>query len=76
MAGCRDTEGKPGGEAKDKRDEENKRLEADGGDAQDRRTDLKADTAEAWEKVRESFSSSMDRLKSRVESFRKNTHAG
>ena len=62
-----------GAEAKVKLDEEIIKLEADLRDTQDRLADLKAATAESWVQVKSSFASSMDRLKSRVESFRKNT---
>ena len=62
-----------GAEAKARLDDEIMKLEADARDAQDRLTDLKAATAESWVQVKASFTSSMDRLKSRVESFRKNT---
>ena len=62
-----------GAEAKVKLDEEIIKLEADLRDTQDRLADLKAATAESWVQVKSSFTSSMDRLKSRVESFRKNT---
>lgn len=62
-----------GAEAKARLDDEVMKLEADARDAQDRLTDLKAATAESWAKVKASFTSSMDRLKNRVESFRKNT---
>ena len=62
-----------GAEAKVKLDEEIVKLEADLRDTQDRLADLKAATAESWVQVKSSFTSSMDRLKSRVESFRKNT---
>ena len=62
-----------GAEAKVKLDEEIIKLEADLRDTQDRLADLKAATAESWIQVKSSFTSSMDRLKSRVESFRKNT---
>ncbi|MGV8804834.1 MAG: hypothetical protein ACWA6Y_07720 [Polaromonas sp.] len=62
-----------GAEAKARLGEEIMKLEADARDAQDRLADLKAATAESWAKVKASFTASMDRLKSRLESFRKNT---
>ena len=65
-----------GAEAKAKLDEEIMKLEADLRDAQDRLADMKAATEPSWERMKASFSSSIDRLKTRVESFRKNTHAG
>ena len=65
-----------GAEAKAKLDEEIMKLEADLRDAQDRLADLKTATAESWSKVKSSFTSSMDRLKNRVENFRKNIPAG
>ena len=64
-----------GAEAKVKLDEEIIKLEADLRDTQDRLADLKAATAESWANVKLSFTSSMERLKSRVDSFRKNNHA-
>ena len=65
-----------GAEAKARLDEEIIKLEADARDTQDRLADLKATTAQSWVKVKASFSSSMDRLKARVEDFRKNAHPG
>ncbi|CAN5421707.1 hypothetical protein BH10PSE16_BH10PSE16_26510 [soil metagenome] len=59
-------------ETKAKLGEEVKKLEVDMDDAQERLTELKTATVDSWGQVKASFSSSFERLKSRVESFRKN----
>lgn len=51
--------------------EEVKKLETDLGEAQQRLTELKAATVESWNQVKQSFSQSLEKLKSGVENFRK-----
>lgn len=52
--------------------EEVQKLEADLRVAEQRLGELKAATVESWNQVKASFSSSLDKLKSGVENFRKN----
>lgn len=52
--------------------EEVKKLEADLAEAEQRLTELTTSTLESWGQFKESFSRSLDKLKSGVESFRKN----
>lgn len=61
-----------GEQAKAKLGEEVTKLEADLREAQDRLTQLKTATVESWNQMKASFSSSLERLKSGVENFRKN----
>lgn len=60
-----------GAQTKARLGEEVKKLEADLGEAEQRLTDLKAATVESWNQVKQSFSSSLEKLKSGIESFRK-----
>ncbi|CAM3425939.1 hypothetical protein [Polaromonas hydrogenivorans] len=60
-----------GAQTKARLGEEVKKLEADLGEAEQRLTELKAATVESWNQLKESFSSSLEKLKSGIESFRK-----
>ena len=51
--------------------EEVKKLEADMGEAQERLAAVKTATLETWSQVKETFSRSLEKLKSGVENFRK-----
>ena len=53
--------------------EEVGKLEADLRDTQQRLTELKSATVESWNQMKESFGHSLEKLKSGIESFRKNT---
>lgn len=61
-----------GAEAKARLGDEVAKLEADLRDAQERLANLRAATVASWNQMKASFSSSMERLKNRVENFRKN----
>lgn len=60
-------------QAKARLGEEVQKLEADLRVAEQRLTELKAATVDSWNQVKQSFSSSLEKLKGGVESFRKNT---
>jgi chromosome segregation ATPase len=52
--------------------EELKKLEGEWTEAQQRLTALKSATLESWSEVKESFSKSLDKLKTGIENIRKN----
>jgi len=60
-----------GAETKARLGEEVKKLEADMGQAQERLAAVKTATLESWSQMKESFSRSLEKLKSGVENFRK-----
>lgn len=60
-------------QTKAKLGDEVQKLEADLRVAEQRLAELKAATVESWNQVKASFSSSLEKLKSGVEAFRKNT---
>lgn len=59
-------------ETKARLGEEVGKLEADMRDTQQRLTELKSATVESWNQLKESFGSSLGKLKNGIENFRKN----
>lgn len=60
-------------QAKVRLGEEIKKLEGEWQEAQQRLAELKSATLESWSQLKESFSDSLEKLKSGIENFRKNS---
>lgn len=71
IAGFKEKAEASSAQTKAKLGEEVKKLEADLADAEQRLTELTTSTLESWGQFKESFSRSLDKLKSGVENFRK-----